>query len=204
MRRTFLALSAVAALAACGADQTWAPDEAVVAARYVHPGPKSITLLTVVNNRSDGGAHSAILINASERVIFDPAGTWYHPSRPIRNDVHFGINDKVLAFYIDYHARETYRVVEQTVEVSPGVAELALQRALNNGAVPKAMCASSVSNILRGVPGFESIPAAFGPNRIMAAFDQLPGVKRRVITDDDDDENHGVLIVQQGDPALNP
>ena len=138
MRRTFLALSAVAALAACGADQTWAPDEAVVAARYVHPGPKSITLLTVVNNRSDGGAHSAILINASERVIFDPAGTWYHPSRPIRNDVHFGINDKVLAFYIDYHARETYRVVEQTVEVSPGVAELALQRALNNGAVPKA------------------------------------------------------------------
>lgn len=202
MRRLFLCLVAVLTLAACGADHTWAPDEEVIAARYVHPGPKTITLLTVVNNRSGSGGHSALMINGSERVIFDPAGTWYHPSRPIRNDVHFGINDKVLDFYIDYHARVTYRVVQQTVQVSPQVAEIALQRVLNYGAVPKALCASAVSNVLRGVPGFESIPGALGPNRIMDAFDQIPGVQKRVITDKDDDENHGVLMIQ-ADQSVN-
>ena len=202
MRRTVLALVAVLTVAACGADHTWAPDEEVIAARYVHPGPKTVTLLTVISNSTGGGGHSALMINGSERVIFDPAGTWYHPQRPIRNDVHFGINDKALAFYIDYHARVTYHVIEQTVQVSPEVAEIALQRVLNNGAVPKALCASSVSSVLRDVPGFESIPSAFGPITIMNAFDKLPGVKKRVITDKDDDENHGVLM-RQADNTIN-
>ncbi|THD83533.1 hypothetical protein E7811_09620 [Aliigemmobacter aestuarii] len=202
MRRTILALAAVLTVAACGADHTWAPDDEVIAARYAHDGPKAITLYTVVNNRSGSGGHSALMINGSERVIFDPAGTWYHPSRPIRHDVHFGINDQAKAFYIDYHARETYRVVEQTVVVSPEVAEIALQRVLNYGAVPKALCASAVSNVLRSIPGFESIPPALGPNRIMNAFDQIPGVEKRVITDKDDDENHGILMIQ-ADQTIN-
>lgn len=202
MRRLFACLSVVAALAGCGADSKWAPDEAVAAARYVHDGPPSITLYTVVNNRSGNGAHSGLLVNASQRVMFDPAGTWYHPKLPERHDVHFGITPKMQSFYIDYHARETYRVIEQTVEVSPAVAEIALQRVLANGAVNKAFCANSVSVILRGVPGFESIPQTLFPNKIMEGFGAVPGVKSRTITDDDDDENHGVLMVQAGDPLL--
>lgn len=194
--RVLAACSVALTLAACGAEPVWAPDEQVAAARYVAEGPKSITLFTVVNNRSGSGAHSGLLINASERIMFDPAGTWHHPRIPERNDVHYGITDKMVLFYIDYHARETFRVQEQTLIVSPEVAEMVAQRAKAYGAVPKAQCANSVSNILRGVPGFESIPATYFPNKLHDAFAQLPGVTEREIRDEDADNNHGVLIVQ--------
>lgn len=191
-----LALVALLALGACGAaNQPYAPDEAVAAARYVAEGPKSITLFTVVNVNSGGGAHSGLLINGSERVLFDPAGSFEHPRLPERNDVHYGINDKMVAFYIDYHARVTYNVVEQTVIVSPQVAEMVLARAKAYGAVPKSQCAHSISTILRGVPGFENIPATWFPNKLSEGFAELPGVTRRVITDDSADDNHGVLLV---------
>ena len=85
-------------------------------ARYEHVGPTSVTLYTVLSTRSGAGAHAGLLINGSERVLFDPAGTWRHPKLPERNDVHFGITPKMVDFYIDYHARETYDVVEQTID----------------------------------------------------------------------------------------
>jgi hypothetical protein len=44
--------------------------------------------------------------------------------------MHYGINDRMVAFYIDYHARVTYRVIEQTVLVSPQVAEMVKARAI--------------------------------------------------------------------------
>ena len=158
MKRLFLCLALLLSLAACGAEPKWADDAAVSRAAYVHEGPASITLFTVLNNRSGSGAHSGLMINGSQRVMFDPAGTWHHPYLPERNDVHYGMTDKMVAFYIDYHARVTYRVVQQTVYVTPAQAEIALQRAKGYGAVPKAMCARSVSSILRGVPGFEFDP----------------------------------------------
>ncbi|MBN2630188.1 MAG: hypothetical protein JXR75_06595 [Rhodobacteraceae bacterium] len=200
MFRLVLALLAILSLAACGAEPKWASDEAVSRARYVHDGPPSITLFTVLSTKSGSGAHSGLLINGSERIMFDPAGTWHHPALPERNDVHFGITPKMVSFYIDYHARETYDVVEQTILVSPGVAELAMQRAKAYGAVPKAQCTASVSSILRGVPGFENLPSTWYPRKFMDAFAKLPGVTSRKITDDDADDNHGVLLVQVGDP----
>ncbi|MFV0492299.1 MAG: hypothetical protein ACK5M4_10805 [Pseudorhodobacter sp.] len=204
MRRLFLCFAALLTLAACGmAEPKWAPEEQVQAARYVHPGPSSITLYTVLSKRSKGGAHSGILINASQRVMFDPAGTWHHPRLPERNDVHFGMTPRMVSFYIDYHARETYDVVEQTINVSPGVAELVLQRALAYGAVPKAQCTVATSAVLRGVPGFENLPSTWFPDTLMEAFGQLPGVQSRTYEDDDTDNNHGVLLVQAGDPRLN-
>lgn len=203
MIRLVLALMAMLTLAACGAEPKWASDEAVARARYVHNEPPSVTLYTVVSTRSGSGAHSGLLINGSERIMFDPAGTWYHPALPERNDVHFGITPKMLNFYIDYHARETFDVIEQKVPVSPGIAELVAQRAKAYGAVPKAQCANSVSSILRGVPGFESLPQTYYPTKLSAAFGQLPGVTSRKITDDDADDNHGVLLVQVGDARLN-
>lgn len=194
--RVLAAGSVALTLAACAAEPVWAPDEQVAAARFVAEGPKSITLYTVVNNRSGSGAHSGLLINASERIMFDPAGTWHHPRIPERNDVHYGITDKMILFYIDYHARETFRVQEQTLVVSPEVAEMVAQRAKAYGAVPKAQCANSISSILRGVPGFESMPATFFPNKLHDAFAKLPGVTEREIRDEDADSNHGVLLVQ--------
>jgi hypothetical protein len=202
MHRLILSFVALLGLAACAAETVYAPAEAVAAARYVHDAPPSITLFTVINNRSGAGAHSGLLINASQRVMFDPAGTFGHPRVPERNDVHYGMTPRVVNFYIDYHARETFRVIEQTVVVSPGVAELVKQRAEAYGAVPKAQCSNSISAILRGVPGFESMGSTWYPAKLSASFGKLPGVTSRTITDDDADKNHGVLLVQAAEAPI--
>jgi hypothetical protein len=94
-------------------------------------------------------------------------------------------------------------LIEQKINVSAGIAELVAQRAKAYGAVPKAHCTNSISSILRGVPGFENLPQTYYPNKLSDAFGQLPGVTSRKITDDDADDNHGVLLVQVGDPRLN-
>lgn len=194
-----LAVFVLLALSACGtAEPKWASDEAMAKAHYVAPPPRSITLFTVVSTRNGSGAHSGLLINGSEQVMFDPAGTWQHPSLAERNDVHFGVSPRMISFYIDYHARVTYNVIEQTVIVSPEVAELVLQRAKANGAVDKAHCADAISSVLRGVPGFESVSSTWFPNALSTSFGKIPGATRRVITDTDADKNHGVLLVQAG------
>ena len=200
--RLIFCVIALGSLAACGAEPKWAPQEQVDAVRFVEAGPAYITLYTVVNKSTGSGAHSAILVSGSERVIFDPAGTWYHPKLPERNDVTFGMNDKALAFYIDYHTRKTYDTIEQKIYVSPEVAELVLAKVKANGAVAKAMCTNATSSILRSVPGFESLPQTFYPKKLSKAFGELPGVTTRIITDDDDDNNHGVLLVQHDGTLL--
>lgn len=202
MMRYVPVLLAVLSLSACGADNIYATDAEVAAARFVSDSPPSITLFTVLSVRNGSGAHSGLLINApSERAMFDPAGTWHHPNLPERHDVHHGMNDKMVNFYIDYHARETFNVVEQTIQVTPQQAEIALARAKAYGAVPKAQCSRSISTILQGVPGFESIGGTMLPKVLSADFAALPGVTGRTITDDDADDNHGVLMVQaNGEP----
>ncbi|MHC0054220.1 hypothetical protein [Actibacterium sp. D379-3] len=197
MRRLLICVLFPCLLAACTAVSVWAPEEAVKAAAYRSDTPPSITLYTMVNNRSNEGAHSGLMINASQRVVFDPAGSWWHRTVPERNDVHYGMTPLMEKFYLDYHARETYRVVEQTILVSPEVAEQALAIVEGYGAVPKALCGRSTSGVLRQLPGFSSIPRTFYPGRIMRAFGALPGVTTRIYYDDDSDNNMAVLSSQQ-------
>ena len=209
--RTVFAVAALAALTACGgggdtasSSAPYASDAAVQAARVVNTGPTEVTLYTVVNAKTGSGAHSGLVVKGSEQVLFDPAGSFYHPRLPERNDMHYGMSDRMIAFYIDYHARETYNVIEQTVQVPPGVAELVIARARARGAVAKAHCANSISGILRDVPGFESLPSTYFPNKLSDEFGKLPGVVSRLITDDDADDNHGVLLVdpEKHEPTL--
>jgi hypothetical protein len=199
MLRLLVALCLPLLLAAC-AEPVWAPDEAVARARYVSDEPPSITLFTVVRKLGGEGAHSGLMINASQRVMFDPAGTWHHPTVPERNDLHFGITPRMKQFYIDYHARETFDVYEQTVIVSPEVAEVALRRAQANGAVGKALCGNSVSAILRDVPGFEQVGHSFFPKKIMRDFAALPGVATVKHSDGDADNNQALLARQTAAP----
>ena len=191
-----LALLALMALAACGgpAEPIWAPQARVDAARYVHDGPPTLTLYTVQSTKNGSGAHSGLMINADQRIIFDPAGTFKLPFLPERNDVHFGMDENAVKVYIDYHARETFDVVEQTVVVTPEQAAIAARLVQDYGAVPKAQCSLAISRILGQVPGFQSIPTSYFPNATMNRFGQLPGVTTRRITDDDADQNHNVLF----------
>ena len=183
-------------LAACGgpAEPVWAPEKAVRQAVYRHDGPSELVLYTVVSKRNGSGAHSGLLINADQRILFDPAGTFSLPFVPERNDVHYGLTPRALSVYIDYHARETYDVIEQRLPVTPAQARLAAKLVQEYGAVPKAQCSLSITRILRQIPGFESIRVGYFPVPASEAFGALPGVRERVITDNDADKNHNVLF----------
>jgi hypothetical protein len=195
-----LAVLALATLTACGttAGTEYATDAEMSAptARYVAEPPRSITLYTVVAVRNGSGAHSGLLINASEQVMFDPAGSFSHPKVPERNDVLYGMNPRMKAFYVDYHARDAFNVIEQTVIVSPEVAELVKQKVEAYGAVGKAHCADSISAVLRGVPGFESVGSTWFPNKLSAEFGKLPGASYKFITDKTADHSHGVTLIE--------
>jgi len=194
--RVFVSILAAITLAACGgpAEPKWAPDAEVARATYQHEGPPTLTLFTVINNKTGAGAHSALMVNGTQRAIFDPAGTWYHPRLPERNDVHFGMTDPAVDFYVDYHSRTTHHTVIQKIVVSEEVARLALNEIMANGAVPKAQCSIQITGILQKLPGFESIQRTWFPKQTSAAFAQLPGVTTNVVYDNDPGDNTGFII----------
>lgn len=173
-------------LAGCGAQSVWAPDDVVARAAYVHDGPPAIALYTMKNVDSDNGAHTAMLINASQRVIFDPAGSLRHPEIPERNDVLFGVTPRVQEFFEGYHARETYYVVRMTKTVAPEVAEQCFRLALQAGPVPRPLCTQATSRILSGLPGFERINTTLLPDSLHDKFATLPGIETIERRENDD------------------
>jgi len=190
-RRAFvlgLAAGLPLTLVGCGAVSVLAPDADVARARYSDTELRALWLFTVRNNGTNAGAHTALLVNASQRVIFDPAGSFGHPSLPERNDVIFGITPQVEQFYTSYHARMSFHVIRQKIPVSPEVAEMALTLCLGHGPVAKANCTRATSDILRQLPGFESIRVVWFPERLMAQVQRLPGVVTDLIYEDDDDD----------------
>lgn len=189
-----LAAGLLFALAGCTAVSVTAPAEEVQRRAYAHPGPSTLTLYTVINNRSDAGAHTGLLISGAQRVLWDPAGTFYHPHAPERDDVLYGFTPNIEAVYEDYHARETFRIVRQTMVVPREVADRAIRLAEAQGAAGNATCGITTSQILAGLPGFEDFPKSWYPRRIQEAFAAKSGDPGRVIRDDDADDNHGVLI----------
>ncbi len=201
MLRAFAAV-ALLMLAACGGGQNMVADDAALAqARYVSGGPSSITLFTVVNTRSGAGAHSALLVNGSETVLFDPAGSFKLRFMPERGDVLYGASPMRMNAYKDYHARETHFVRTQTMFVSPAVAEQLLVAVKSNGAVSKAHCANSISRILGRVQGFEHIGTTYWPLQLEEAFGKNAYVSRAVITDATVDKSHGVIFIDEDDTA---
>ncbi|MEM1272224.1 MAG: hypothetical protein AAGF88_00320 [Pseudomonadota bacterium] len=194
--RAFAALLVAVTLAGCAAEEIWAPDDAVARAAYAAPGPMRVTLLTAISNRSGAGGHSALLIDGQQRVLYDPAGSWWHPDIPERNDVLFGMSPTYFDFYMDYHARETYHVVVQTVEISPEIAAALIAGVQAQGASPRAYCAHSISSVLSNTPGFESVGVSLFPGAIMRRFEDLPGVETTQVFDDDSDDNIELLQAQ--------
>ncbi len=182
------------ALAACGGQSVIAPEEDILRAFYRHDGPPALTLFTVRNVDTGNGAHTGLMINASQRVLFDPAGSFGHPTIPERNDVLFGITPRVEELYVSYHARATYYVVIQTLEVPPETAEAALRIALDYGPVGKANCTRATSDILRRLPGFEGINMTFLPDRLEMQFARFPGVTTREHWEDDADDARDAVI----------
>lgn len=194
MRRIFFLLATLLGLTACAGESVWATDEDVARYRYSSSGPATLTLFTVINVNSGNGGHSALMVNApSERVLFDPAGSFHHPRLPERNDVIHGMKPAAVDLYINYHSRTSWRVVKQDLVVPAAVAEQALRLVENYGAVGSAYCANSISTILRQVPGFESIRVTMFPVNLMEQFAQFQGVTRSEFHDNDPDINGEIL-----------
>jgi|TARA_R110002049_G_scaffold29972_2_gene102038 hypothetical protein len=171
------AAAAIGLLVGCSVDQSPdSPPEVVAAAAYSAPGPKTLTLLTVVNNRTGSGGHTALMVNGSQQVVFDPAGS-FRDSRVVeRGDVLYGMSPNWVQSYKSAHARSTFHVVSQEITVTPAQAERALQLVTTNGSVPGAYCANATSGILKNVPGFEGISKTFYPVKLQEQFAAFPGV----------------------------
>ncbi len=198
MIRAF-AVMALFVLTACGADHIWSDDAKIMQARYVAPAPTSITLFTVINEKSGSGAHSAILVNASEQVLFDPAGSMKLATMPERHDVLYGATPRMVNAFVDYHVRPEFRMTEQRMIVSPQTAELILAAVKANGSVAKAHCANAISKILRDIPGFEDINVTYFPNQLSKQFGSYPNVSFKMVNNATVDTSHGVTFINPKD-----
>lgn len=192
----FFLLAALSLLSACG-QRIWASDEAVQVARYQHGGAAELTLVTIMNYGSGRGDHAALFINGTERVLFDPAGSWQLPTIPERNDVHFGMTPTAGASFYISHVRPSHYAVVQRLIVTPEVAQQAKALALQAGPVPPARCAAATSALLRQLPGFDTIGGTFFPQVLMRDFAQLQGVQTYELHHDDPEIQAKMIRVQQ-------
>ena len=164
----------------------YASDDRVAASAYRAPGPNTLTVFTMVSNRNGKGAHSALMINGDQRIIFDPAGSFVNDRVPEQEDVLFGVTPAVLAGYKSAHARSTYHVVSQSFEVSAEQAAIATQLAVSNGAVARAFCTDATTGLLRRVPGFADIDQTMFPTKLMEQLALRPGVSEEKYFENDE------------------
>lgn len=183
------ALAACLALSGCEIYRAAEPTE-IRAAQYVSDEPPSVTLLSMVNSETNRAAHSALLINGSQQVIYDPAGTFQHPDLPRADDIHYGITPRFLDYYERYHARFDYYVHAQKVEVSRATADRVLANAQARGKTPKMFCADSVTSALRPVPPFQNVGITLFPESIRRDFAQIPGVDNKYVREADVGKNN--------------
>lgn len=197
--RLLMAGFVVLSLAACVGDEVWAPDDAVARATYVPSAPSTVTLITSINTANNSGAHSALLIDGAQRLLFDPAGSWHNPNIPERNDVLFGMSQGYLDLYLAFQSNGVFEVRTQTIDVTPAVAQQLSQAVQAYGAVGPAYCSRSITEILGATPGFTSISQTFFPLNTMEQFAQLPGVRQETIvgtTGDERNASDAVLAAQ--------
>lgn len=191
-RRAFVLSGLALPLVACATPEQNRPNatpQQVADAIYRHDGPPALTLYTMISNTSGSGAHTSLMINApSQRVVFDPAGSVGLSAMPEIDDVLYGITPQIKEYYERAHARNTYHVRIQRIEVPAATAELALRRVQANGKVAPAACTTVTSRILSELPGFESIRQVVFPNKLADQFAKLPGVTERKLFENDADD----------------
>lgn len=190
--RNIIPIISLVILTACVSEAEKAPpasSKQIADAVYVSTEPTSVTLLTMVNENGDFGEHSGLLINASQQVLYDPAGSFRHSTSPNAGDMNYGMHPGLVEYYKSYHARRGYYVVSQKIEVTPEIAELIFQRSIAQGTTDKLRCAISVSSVLNGLPMFSKIPTTYYPGKIMDGFGTVSGVEITHIYEDDEGKN---------------
>lgn len=184
--RIALAILAATGLSGCAVEAVYAPLSETRARAYAAPGPATITLVTMIDNLNGSGAHSALILSGSQRVIFDPAGTFRHPLTPERGDVLYGITPRMLDVFVDYLARPRYSMVRHTLAVDRATADRAIALAEARGPVARAACGTAVSGLLRAL-GYASVGRSLWPKAIMHDVAALPGAREEWTHDATDD-----------------
>lgn len=185
MKRLLIALAALAILTGCVRNPEVIAPEKLSYQTYRHPGASSLTLYTVVNVRTGNGAHTAMAVNGSERVLFDPAGSFKATDVIRSGDVIYGFTPAVEDAFMGKHARTQFLVEKHVIPVSPAVAQEALSKVKANGPVGAAYCAQSTSQILKTLPGFESIQPTFYPKNLRDQITALTKAKTEVRREND-------------------
>ena len=197
--RLVLAFLVVAGLSACAPTPEPSqsmPDAEIAQAAYRHDGPAALTLYTMINNSNGSGAHTSLMVNGSQRLIFDPAGSFRHPRIATKNDIIYGVTPMMEDTYTRFHARETFHVIVQQVHVSPEVAEDVLRRVVAVGPVPRAQCALSTSTVLSEVAGLNgAIGKTWFPKDLADQFGRLPGATTTRLYEYDDADRFKALEV---------
>lgn len=188
-RRALFALLAASALAGCEM-YTPATPEAIVAARYESPEAPSVTLMSMVNESSGRSEHAGLLINGSQQVLYDPAGTFTHPDLPRAGDIHYGMTPKFVDYYQRYHARFGYFVEISKVPVSRAAADQLIANAQAEGQQMKMMCSLAAADVLRGVPPFDGVTKSIFPEGLRRDFERLPGVSATYVYESDIGQNN--------------
>lgn len=182
---------AVAALCLAGCEiYTPATQAAIDRARYVSPEPPSVTLISMVNEKSGNSEHAGLLINGSQQVLYDPAGTFTHPDLPRRGDIHYGMTPRYVDYYERYHARFDYFVEAQRLEVSRAAADQLIANAQAEGQRMKMTCSLAQADVLKPVPPFTGvIHSSIFPETLRHEFQTLPGVKDSYVYENDVGQN---------------
>jgi hypothetical protein len=184
-------LAALAALLAAGCEmyQPATPDD-VARARYASPEPPSVTLLSMVNTGTGRSAHAALLINGSQQVLYDPAGTFTHPALPRRDDIHYGMTPRYVDYYERYHARFDHFVQAQRVYVDRATADQVLANAQAEGKQLKMECGLAVADVLQPVPPFQEVHKSFFPEVVRRDFAHIAGVENHYVYETDVGKNN--------------
>lgn len=196
MRRLMIVLGLVLAVAGCTNEAPRVPDsspERVARAVYRHDGPPQLTLMTMISNETGAGAHTAMVVNGSQRILWDPAGSFRNERIVERGDVVFGATPQLVDTFTRFHARQTHHVVVQTLDVSAETAEAILQRMLVAGNQAPANCTRSTVAILSTQPQFADLRQTWFPVNLMNQFAQLPGVTTRRFYETDDPDRFKAL-----------
>lgn len=188
MRSALLVLAAVLALSGCEMYKPASP-EAIAASRYVSADPPSVTLMSMVSNGSGRSAHAALLINGSQQVLYDPAGTFTHPDLPRSGDMHYGMTPRFVDYYERYHARFDYFVEAQRVPISRAQADQLIANAQAEGQVMKMTCGLAAADVLKPVPPFQAVSKSLSPEALRRDFATLPGVETSYVRESDVGQN---------------
>jgi len=186
--RQVLAVLALVMLAGCEMYTPASVDE-IARARYVSDEPPSITLISMVNAKSGRSAHSGLLINGSQRVLYDPAGTFTHPDLPRAGDIHYGMTPRFVDYYERYHARFDYFVEIQRVPVTREQADQVYANAVARGQSFKMECALTTASVLQPVAPFAGVRTTLFPETLRQDFAAMPGVSTTHVYDSDVGQN---------------